>query len=452
MTRLIVTQAGREKSFDLIDDVIFIGSSTDCAIRLQGEGVDERHCQVVKVDGSYRVMNLGSSGTRVNGQPITQHELRNGDVIQVGAVAITFKGGVVPAQMTAQPAQPAQRPSAAPPSSARGSSAGAGVGRRPRRRAARGRPGREGREGREVKVAGHMQQAAHQRQVLTRQRVRRSGLSGPATIAIATGVSLVVIIFGYFMIRGFEPDEYGKAYERGIELVGQSRYEEARAAFESIPPTASNYRHAQEALQKMETRVDVGTQLKQHQHGESDYQSNILEFIRTKIETDNPDYKGDTAYVRVIVKRLENFLNEFKGHKREPEVKSFLAKYKPMVPDGPLTWHDIAVDADIERAREMYGPAYKTINDWIAAHPKADEYELQQAGRLRDKVVRGATSWWKEQDELALSNITSGNINSAYSRYLTALRRLKGMPDLYNQAKVKADRLKERAESQIVNK
>ena len=442
MTRLIVTQAGREKSFDLIDDLIFIGSSTDCAIRLQGEGVNERHCQVLKVDGHYRVMNLGDSGTRVNGQSVTQHGLVNGDVIQVGAVAITFRGGVAPDQAVAPGSESNPRP--APPPAA---STGSGGGRRPRRRGARGRTA-----GREVKVGGRMREAAGQREVLTRQRVRKSGLSGPATIAIATGVSLVVIIFGYFMIKGFEPDEYGQAFVLAKELVAQSRYDEARVVFQSIPPEASNYRHAQEELQKMETRATVGTDLKQLQHGEADYQSNILEFIRTKVETEDDRYKGDSAYVRVIVKRLETFLEEFAGHKREPEAKSFLAKYKPLVPTAPLTWHDIAVDADIERAREMYGPAHKAITDWIAANPKGDEYELKQAGRLLEKVVRGANFWWKGQDERALGNIKKGNINAAYSGYLTALRRLKGMPELYNQAKTKSDRLKERAGDVIVGK
>ncbi|MFH0946321.1 MAG: FHA domain-containing protein, partial [Planctomycetota bacterium] len=172
MTRLIVTQAGREKSFDLIDDVIFLGRGEDCAIRIDGEGVDERHCQVLKVDGRYRVLNLGTSGTRVNGQSITQHELSNGDVIQIGAVAIAYRGGVVPDAAAAPAAEPAPA-AAAPPAS--------GSGYRPRRRGARG-----GRSGKEIRVPGSMQQAASQREVLTRQRVRKSGLSGPATIGIAS--------------------------------------------------------------------------------------------------------------------------------------------------------------------------------------------------------------------------------------------------------------------------
>lgn len=438
MTRLIVTQAGREKSFDLIDDVIFLGRAEDCAIRIDGDDVDERHCQVLKVDGRYRVMNLGSSGTRVNGQSVTQHELSNGDVIQIGAVAIAFRGGVVPDAPAAPAAEP--EPVAAPQTSSSGSG-------RPRRRGARGRRG-----GKEVHVAGNMRQAASQREVLTRQRVRKSGLSGPATIGIATAVSIVVIVFAWFVIRNIGADEWGDKLIRAKAYIAQSKYDEARALLEQIPPEASNYRFAQAELESMDLRVTAGVDLKLHQHGEADYQSNILYFIQQKIETDNEKYKGDMAYVRVIVKRMEKFLQEFKGHQREPEVKSFLAKYKALVPTGPLTWHDVAVDADVERARSMFGPAYKSVTDWIAAHPNADEFELKQAGQLRDKIVRGANYWWNDQDSRAKANIADDHISDAYAKYLTAVRRLEGMPQLFSKAETMATRLKERAGEMIVEK
>ncbi|MFH0943955.1 MAG: hypothetical protein V2A76_02055, partial [Planctomycetota bacterium] len=264
-------------------------------------------------------------------------------------------------------------------------------------------------------------------------------------------VSVAVIVLAWFVIRGTASDEWGDRLVQAKALIAQSKFDQARAILASIPPEASNYRFAQQELEDMEARDTAGTDLKLHQHGEADYQSNIKYFIETKIDTDNEKYKGDTAYVRVIVKRMEKFLKEFKGHQREPEVKSFLARYKPMVPNTPMTWHDVAVDADVERARQMFGPAYKAVTEWIAAHPNADEYEMKQAGEMRDKIVRGANYWWKDEDNRAKVNITDDHISDAYSKYLTAMRRLEGMP-LYAEAEAKANRLKERAGEMIVEK
>lgn len=455
MTRLIVEQGGREKSFDLIDDVVFCGSAADCSVRLSGEGVAERHCQILKVDSAYRLIDLGSGETRVNGQVVSQHDLNNGDVIEVAGTRMTFRGGVQAER--AAPAQPVQPTRSAPAGQLRRRSSGGGAARGAgaaggRRSSVRGSARRGRKQDKEVVVSGRMQQAAEQRETMVRRRVKNPGLSGPATMAIAGGVVIIVLFFGYQLLTGVPSDELGGAIAKAQQLIHNSRHDEARAVLESIPKDAANYRVAQEMLTEMLQRKAVGKDLKLHQLGETDYQNNILEFIRTKVETENEKYKGDTAYIRVLVKRLDNFLVDFKGHKREAEVKALLVRFRPQVPSTPMTWHDIAVDADIERARQKFGPAYKAVSEWLAANPDGDEYEVKQAGRVRDKIVRGANQWWAEQDKRAKENIRSDRLSDAYAKYLTAVRRFEGWPEMHGKAKKMADDLKTRAGNLIVEK
>ncbi len=442
MAKLIVIQGGREKSFDLIDEFVFVGSGADCAIRMAGTGVAERHCQILKVEGAYRLIDLGG-GTRVNGRPVQQHELDNGDVIQVGDASLTFRGGVKPAGGAAE------APRAAPAAAsmrAGGASVRAGAGRagRPSRRGAR----RGG--GREVVVAQEMQQAAGQREILKRQNVRKPGLSGPVMLSIAAGVVLVVAIAGYKIMTGVPSGDWGKVYAQALDAYEHSRPEEAIKLLESIPEGAPNRRVAQNKLAEIKAGITTAVDLELHQHGETDYQNNILYFVQTRI--DNPKYEGETAYVRILVRRLENFLVEFKGHKREAEVQRLLDIYKDRVPATPPTGHEVWIDADVERAREMYGRAYTIVSSWLAKNPGVGAEEKKALTELQAKIVRCAKEFWQDQNEAAEKNVQTDHYDDAYSKYLTAMRRLEGLPEMYDVAKKKADYLKTQAPNKIVRK
>jgi two-component system cell cycle response regulator len=72
-----------------LDRPAIIGRGEVAQVRLHDDGVSRRHAMVVRVGGELCLEDLQSAnGTRVNGEPITRHVLRNGDKIQLGEKTI----------------------------------------------------------------------------------------------------------------------------------------------------------------------------------------------------------------------------------------------------------------------------------------------------------------------------------------------------------------------------
>lgn len=89
------------------------GSSPSADIVVAGEGVAERHCQIVfDVDGYWLEDLLSTSGTYVNGEPITSRMLREGDTVHLGAAAFVFGNGTLQRQVKADVEQPLRMPEA----------------------------------------------------------------------------------------------------------------------------------------------------------------------------------------------------------------------------------------------------------------------------------------------------------------------------------------------------
>jgi hypothetical protein len=69
-----------------------IGRLPDCAVALSDPQVSRHHAQLRRSPEGYRVVDLGSTnGTTVNGAPVADHLLRDGDTIGVGNTQIRFE-------------------------------------------------------------------------------------------------------------------------------------------------------------------------------------------------------------------------------------------------------------------------------------------------------------------------------------------------------------------------
>jgi CRP-like cAMP-binding protein len=70
------------------------GRMPDLDYPFSDEGVSRLHCTIVNANGAFTVKDSGSTnGTFVNGGQITEHLLRDGDVIQIGVVEMIFLAG-----------------------------------------------------------------------------------------------------------------------------------------------------------------------------------------------------------------------------------------------------------------------------------------------------------------------------------------------------------------------
>ena len=81
------------KKFPLEEDEVRLGSGAGCQIQLSGMFVGKVHARIVRAkDGQLKIQHLsGLAGTRVNGEKITEHQLKHGDEIEIGKQKLLFR-------------------------------------------------------------------------------------------------------------------------------------------------------------------------------------------------------------------------------------------------------------------------------------------------------------------------------------------------------------------------
>lgn len=80
--------------FVLSDQVTTIGRSADSTIRLADASVSRRHAEIRPTGDGWTVVDLGSTnGTRVNGAPVKERRLQDGDTVAAGDATLRFEAG-----------------------------------------------------------------------------------------------------------------------------------------------------------------------------------------------------------------------------------------------------------------------------------------------------------------------------------------------------------------------
>jgi pSer/pThr/pTyr-binding forkhead associated (FHA) protein len=75
----------------VLDRRVTIGRKGDNTLQIDTKAISGRHCEVFPQDGKFIVRDLGSSnGTWVGKKRVTEHQLRNGDVLVVGKTATLY--------------------------------------------------------------------------------------------------------------------------------------------------------------------------------------------------------------------------------------------------------------------------------------------------------------------------------------------------------------------------
>jgi pSer/pThr/pTyr-binding forkhead associated (FHA) protein len=120
MPKLTIRAEGAESiSHDLVEETYTIGRAPENTIRLDDVSVSGRHAELAMISESCFLKDLGSTnGTLVNGQPITDVQLRAGDRIRFGKIEACFEcevpGSVQPLPSLepteARPAEMSARP------------------------------------------------------------------------------------------------------------------------------------------------------------------------------------------------------------------------------------------------------------------------------------------------------------------------------------------------------
>jgi predicted component of type VI protein secretion system len=67
-----------------------VGRAADSGLRLEDEGVFDRHFRIALKQATFVVSSEPNAVTAVNNQPITESPVRSGDTIQAGSVSLGF--------------------------------------------------------------------------------------------------------------------------------------------------------------------------------------------------------------------------------------------------------------------------------------------------------------------------------------------------------------------------
>ncbi len=92
MARLRVTDGGM--AFDIyLDDKlkVIVGRDDSCDVLIEDSEASRNHCRIELTPAGFVLSDLGSSnGTMVNGRPVTEHPMRDGDEVAIGVCRIKF--------------------------------------------------------------------------------------------------------------------------------------------------------------------------------------------------------------------------------------------------------------------------------------------------------------------------------------------------------------------------
>lgn len=85
------------RAYQLTDASFNIGRDAGCGIVIREPAVSRSHAEVRQENGDFVLHSTGSTGTRLNGAPVTgPANLTDGDRIEIGSVGITFRQGRLP--------------------------------------------------------------------------------------------------------------------------------------------------------------------------------------------------------------------------------------------------------------------------------------------------------------------------------------------------------------------
>ena len=88
---IILSEQLRGKSFELTSDLNTCGRVDERDICIKDPTISTYHCDFIRDGNSFILRDKGSTnGTRVNNVPITEQELQNSDILQVGGVEILY--------------------------------------------------------------------------------------------------------------------------------------------------------------------------------------------------------------------------------------------------------------------------------------------------------------------------------------------------------------------------
>ncbi len=441
MAWLMVKVGAKDRGHQIDEDVVFVGSAEDAHVRVGGDGVAPRHCQVLRIGDRYRLIDLGAaSGTSVNGAAVRDHVLSDGDVIQVGVATMTFRSKA--ATGAAAPGAVQQRPGAGAPIVTRSARPGAGaaVVRRSKTtgRASSSRDDEDDDERR----PRHARKQSIPVPVIVITLMSLCGVAGYMIYKVMSGKPQI-----YLLIQQAEEYERLNNYDAALAKIYQAQ--------KLLNPSARSYKTDKLAVENRINSYKSHKGVKEVLHIQKDesiwYNTVIVPFHESYIDETHPkfqgkQYIGDPATARYFAEfRLKPFLEKFPDSKNVGQVKAWLETMKTRYNEAgpfpsPTDWWDTEVIQYHEYNWEHYGFAYQTIRKFQTHNPT---YKPKSVNDRMAEVVEAATGYWNARKTDIAGALTAKNYQMALARAIRAVELLKGIDELAQQAYDEAQRIKQ---------
>ncbi len=365
MAYLIFETEGKKKKLTLKKDFIFIGSGEGSHLRLKDPGVAGQHCQILRSDDGYRVLDLGSGkGTFVNGEKIEQKDLSEGDVIRIGGTEFVIKD-----LETATPdgyARPVTVPATGKPGTAKRRS-----GRRTARKGTRQKP-------EPLKLKAEYAAASERGgERLVRKNLRKgSKLPGWAQAVIALWVVVIVVVLLLWVVKQAKPSPYESQYSKAQDFIRQNQVYKAIKTLEKIPVDDYHWgQMANDLRTELLAQIEHGDIAQNIKRSFEYYENNIMLYLHKYIDApeDKPkwamrirrDHAPDRqSYIRaLILRRLDTYIREFSENRNIEDVKRLRKRYlKEVDLDQRPTFRDTEIEAEAEMNLNGFGAAYQLMD------------------------------------------------------------------------------------------
>ncbi len=93
MNKLLYTESGESRSFEITEQTTIIGRAPSCHLVLGDVSISREHARIVRRGERLTIRDLGSkNGTTINGVAVVESPLHDGDTIVLGGFAMTLQG------------------------------------------------------------------------------------------------------------------------------------------------------------------------------------------------------------------------------------------------------------------------------------------------------------------------------------------------------------------------
>jgi hypothetical protein len=428
MVYLIIAEEGKKRKLEITEDFLFIGTNPDNQVSLTDPKVAKQHCQILRTESGFRLLDLGSeTGTWVNGQKIQQADLKEGDIIQLGQVKMALKEIPSPAQSPAAPAPVAGRR----PTSRTGA-------RRSKTR--RRTPSRKG-KGLPIKkefTAASDQQGTR----LVRRKLREgSKVPGWALGVLVFWVVVAVVVVVVYALKQAAPSPWQETYYRAQVYEANGDAASALAEFQKIPRNDPQWgEDAAKNAARIIQEFEWDKQSKDLKGSIEYFDRNIKGFIKKYIDgpPDKPSLvkkiarihgPDRTSYIRVLIKRrIDHYLDRYPEGQDVDAAKKLRQKYlKEIDLSARPTFRDTEVEAETELVIKKYGVAYRLMDDWLKKYP--DTKFGDRINWMKKQIWEALSEHWSWSEKEALTSEEEGNFIRANNIYLRYLSRCEGYDD-----------------------